>query len=112
VTPSMLISLDHAAWLPEVVPRFLATYSQCLRAFFFLHTTFLFKFEVQMKNSVSCRCPTSVKNSPKSSLCGSNTYYFSKKGNDFDSVQSSDIYDLPLHLTDWLVVTTPHSDFW
>jgi hypothetical protein len=28
--------------------------------FFFLHDAFLFKFTVQIKNSVSCRCPISV----------------------------------------------------
>lgn len=42
-------------------------------------SSFLFKLMVQMKNSVSCRCPKSVKKIPKSCLGGSNTLFRQKK---------------------------------
>lgn len=66
----------------------------------FLPSHFLFWITVKIKSCVSCRCPTSAENIPKSSVGGRNTHCFGKKKKPWISVQPSDCCDPLLRLTD------------
>jgi len=52
----------------------------------FLHIPFLFKLFELAKYSVSCWCPTSSRNIPKSPLHGSNVVRFGEQNNNFGSL--------------------------